>query len=101
MNSPKGVKSCVPERVRISCPTCDAVTVTIYKNTGNRSYTTVGEHMWHRSITFVNKVSISPGFLWFDGEKSHTKANLVFSERWAFHLSHTKSSKLGKFRKYV
>ena len=42
MNSPKGVKSCVPERVSIFCPTC-GTRYDLHKITGNQSYVTVGE----------------------------------------------------------
>ena len=42
MNSPKGVKSCVQERVSISCPTC-GTRHGLQKATGNQSYVTVGE----------------------------------------------------------
>ena len=43
MNSPKGVKSGMPERVRISCSTCG--THHDYPQiTGNQSYFTVSEH---------------------------------------------------------
>ena len=41
MNSPKGVKSCVPERVSISCPTCDTRHDLLI--TGNQLYVTVSE----------------------------------------------------------
>ena len=59
MNSPKGVKSCVPERVSISCPT-NGTHHDLPQITGNQSYVTVGEqtiqHMWHIGVKFVNKV---------------------------------------------
>ena len=42
MNSPKGVKSGVPERVSISCPTCGTLH-DLHKITGNQSYVTVNE----------------------------------------------------------
>ena len=42
MNSPTGVKSCVPERVSISCHTC-GTRHDLAKPTGNQSYVTVGE----------------------------------------------------------
>ena len=43
MNSPKGVKSGVPERVSIYCPTC-GTRHDLHKITGNQSYVTVSEH---------------------------------------------------------
>ena len=42
MNSPKGVKSGVPERVSISSPTY-GTRHDLHKITGNQSYVTVGE----------------------------------------------------------
>ena len=42
MNSPKGVKSGVPERVNISCPTC-GTRHDLPIITGNQSYVTVSE----------------------------------------------------------
>ena len=42
MNSPKGVKSCVPERVSISCPTC-GTRHDLSQITGNHLYDTVSE----------------------------------------------------------
>ena len=63
MNPPRRVKSCVPGRVSISCPTCG----TSHDSgiTGNQSYVTVGEqiiqHMLylHVSVKFVNKVCMT------------------------------------------
>ena len=44
MNSPKGMKSGVPERVSIPCPTSLPRTSHVLpKITGNQSYVTVGE----------------------------------------------------------
>ena len=52
MNSPKGVKSGVPERVS----TCHY----LHQITGNQSYVTVGEQtLQHRGVTFVNKVCMT------------------------------------------
>ena len=42
MNSPKGVKSIVPERVSISCPSCDTHH-DLPHITGNQLYFTVSE----------------------------------------------------------
>ena len=42
MNSPKGVKSGVPERVSISCPTC-GTRHDLPNITGNQSHLTVNE----------------------------------------------------------
>ena len=43
MNSPKGVKSSVPERVSIiSCPSCDT-RHDLSQITGNQSYVTISE----------------------------------------------------------
>ena len=42
MSSPKGVKTSVPERVGISCPTCD-IRHDLTQITGNQSYVTVSE----------------------------------------------------------
>ena len=42
MNSPKGVKSGVPKKVSIFCPTCDTRHV-LLQITGNQSYVTVTE----------------------------------------------------------
>ena len=51
MNSPKGVKACVPERVSISCPICDT-RHDLPKITGNQSYVTVGEPtLQHNYVT--------------------------------------------------
>ena len=62
MNSPKGVKSGVPERVSSSCPTC-GTRHDLPLITGNQSYVTVSEqtiqHMCHRGFKFVNKVCIT------------------------------------------
>ena len=59
MNSPKGVKSDVPERVSISCPIC-GTRHALPKTTGSPQCVTIGEqtiqHMWYRSFKFVNKV---------------------------------------------
>ena len=44
MNSPKGVKSGVPERVSNSCPTC-GTRHDLLKATGNQSYFTVSEQI--------------------------------------------------------
>ena len=59
MNSPKGIKSGVPERVNISYPTCGTCH-NLPQITGNQSYVTVSEqtiqHMWHRGVKFVNNV---------------------------------------------
>ena len=44
MNSPKGVKSGVPEEVSISCPTC-GTRHDLIKTTGNQSYVTVIEYI--------------------------------------------------------
>ena len=44
MNSPKGVKSDVPERVSHSCPTC-GTRHDLPKTTGNQSYVTVSEQI--------------------------------------------------------
>ena len=44
MNSPKGVKSGVPERVSHSCPTC-GTRHDLLKTTGNQSYVTVSEQI--------------------------------------------------------
>ena len=59
MNSPKGVKSGVPERVNISCPTC-GTRHDLTKRTVNQSYVTVTkqtiQHMWHSGVKFVNTV---------------------------------------------
>ena len=56
MNSPKGVKSGVPEMVNISCPTCgtrhDVHQITVSEQTI--------QHMWHRGVQFVNKVLWRP-----------------------------------------
>ena len=43
MNSPKGVKSDVPERVSISCHTC-GTRHDLPQITGSQSYVTVSEH---------------------------------------------------------
>ena len=43
INSPKGVKSGVPERVSISCPTC-GTRDNLLKINGNRSYVTVEQY---------------------------------------------------------
>ena len=57
MNSPKGVKSGVPERVSISCPTC-GTRHDSRKLTGNQLYVTVGEqtlqHMRHKNTFLLN-----------------------------------------------
>ena len=62
MNSPKGVKSDVPERVSISCPTC-GTRHDLHKITGNQPYVTVGkqtiQHICHRGVKFVNKVCLT------------------------------------------
>ena len=42
MSSPKGVKSSVPERVSMSCPTC-GTRHDLPQITGNQSYVTVSE----------------------------------------------------------
>ena len=42
MNSPKGVKSGVPERVSIACPIC-SIYYDLHQITGNKSYVTVSE----------------------------------------------------------
>ena len=42
MNSPNGVKSGVPERVRIFCPTC-GTRHDLPQITGNQSYVTVSK----------------------------------------------------------
>ena len=59
MNSPEGVKSCVPERVSISCPTC-GTRHDLHQITGNQPFVTVSEqtiqHMSHRGIKFVSKL---------------------------------------------
>ena len=51
---PKGSEIRFPEWVSISCPTC---------GTRHESYVTVGEqtlqHMWHKSVKFVNKVCMT------------------------------------------
>ena len=50
-NSPKGVKSGVPERVRISCPTC-GTRHDLPQITGNQSYVTVSEQtVQHNYVT--------------------------------------------------
>ena len=62
MNSPKGVKSGVPERVSISCPTC-GTRHDLPKITGNQSYVPVSEktiqYMRHRGVKYVNKVCMT------------------------------------------
>ena len=44
MNSPKGAKAGVLERVSISCPTC-GTHHDLHKTTGNQSYVTVSEQI--------------------------------------------------------
>ena len=65
MNSPKGVKTGVPERVSISCPTCgirnDLPQITWYQSYMyvRVSEQTIQHYMWHRGIKFVNKVCMT------------------------------------------
>ena len=65
MNDLKRVKSCVPERVRISCPTC-GTRHHLHKITGNYSYVTVSEHtiqhMRHICVSVVLPSSSSDVF---------------------------------------
>ena len=62
MNSPKGVKSGVPQRVSISCHTC-YTRHDLPQITRNQSFVTVNEqtiqHMWHRGVKFVNNVCMT------------------------------------------
>ena len=44
MNSPKEVKSGVPDRVCMSCPTCGTLH-DLHKISGNQSYVTVGKRI--------------------------------------------------------
>ena len=50
MNSPKGVKSCVPERVGISFPTC-GTRHDVPQLTGNQSYVTANEQTIQHYVT--------------------------------------------------
>ena len=62
INSPKGVKSGVPERVSISCPTC-GTRHDLPQVTGNQSNVTVSEQTIQqcdtRGVKFVNKVCMT------------------------------------------
>ena len=49
MNSPKGVKSGVPDRLRISCPKC-GTRHDLLQITGNQSYVTVSEQTIQHNI---------------------------------------------------
>ena len=49
MNSPKGVKSGVPERVSMSCSTCSTRHY-LPKSTGNQSCVTVGEQTVQHNV---------------------------------------------------
>ena len=59
LNSPKGVKSDVLDSVIISAAHVAPVTIHAKIIIGNQSCVTVCEqilqHMWHRSVKFVNK----------------------------------------------
>ena len=59
MNSAKGVKSGVPERVSTSYPIC-GTRHDVSQITGNQSYVTVGEQtLQYRGVTFVNNVCMT------------------------------------------
>ena len=96
MNSPKGVKSCVPERVNISWPTCDTRHDSLQLN---QSCVTVGEqtvqHMWHRSVKFVNKFCMTA--------IEFPKSNLKFPWRisllqWLWNQNRSSEQKIFIFR---
>ena len=83
MNSPKGVKSGVLERVSIFWPTC-GTRHDLFKITGNQAYVTVGkqtlQHMWYRCVIFVNKVCMTAmKFL-----KSIYAYGIGWSARWVY-----------------